>query len=270
MQTQVGVSACGARRRAGSALVRCPVSAWHCPWTLCLPQIQETVPCSRVSGASVWGASGSAGAPCRRRAVLRAAQHLRDQQRACNARAPRAAGSDMPKLHRLPNIDARGPMTSARRGSCGAGITLSPKQVERAGQLAAARGLANVDFRVMNALAMDFPDDSFDLVWACESGEHMPDKKAYVEEMVRVLKPGARPPDPYPAPARCALPPRPRRPCRLLRSRAWDLRSAPDRALPNGSSACAVRARAQAHAWGMRRAETSGVRRTARSRTGVS
>jgi len=33
-------------------------------------------------------------------------------------------------------------------------------------------------------------DNSFDLVWACESGEHMPDKKAYVDEMVRVLKPG--------------------------------------------------------------------------------
>ena len=74
-----------------------------------------------------------------------------------------------------------------------AGITLSPKQVERAGQLAAQRGLANVDFRVMNALAMEFPDDSFDLVWACESGEHMPDKKAYVQEMVRVLKPGENP-----------------------------------------------------------------------------
>ena len=37
---------------------------------------------------------------------------------------------------------------------------------------------------------MDFPDNSFDLVWACESGEHMPDKKKYVEEMTRVLKPG--------------------------------------------------------------------------------
>lgn len=44
----------------------------------------------------------------------------------------------------------------------------------------------------MNALAMEFEDDSFDLVWACESGEHMPDKKAYVEEMTRVLKPGVR------------------------------------------------------------------------------
>jgi MPBQ/MSBQ methyltransferase len=42
----------------------------------------------------------------------------------------------------------------------------------------------------MDALAMDFPDNSFDLVWACESGEHMPDKKKFVEEMTRVLKPG--------------------------------------------------------------------------------
>ena len=29
----------------------------------------------------------------------------------------------------------------------------------------------------MDALKMDFPDNTFDLVWACESGEHMPDKK---------------------------------------------------------------------------------------------
>ena len=36
---------------------------------------------------------------------------------------------------------------------------------------------------------MEFPDNSFDLVWACESGEHMPDKKAYVDEMVRRLPP---------------------------------------------------------------------------------
>mmetsp|Transcript_9360 Transcript_9360/g.42613 ORF Transcript_9360/g.42613 Transcript_9360/m.42613 type:complete len:322 (+) Transcript_9360:28-993(+) len=72
------------------------------------------------------------------------------------------------------------------------GITLSPNQVKRATELAAEQNLPNASFRVMNALAMDFPDDTFDLVWACESGEHMPDKKKYVEEMVRVLKPGGR------------------------------------------------------------------------------
>jgi MPBQ/MSBQ methyltransferase len=75
-------------------------------------------------------------------------------------------------------------------GTSVTGITLSPKQVARATELAEQQGVRNADFRVMNALAMDFPDNSFDLVWACESGEHMPDKKKYVEEMVRVLKPG--------------------------------------------------------------------------------
>ena len=70
------------------------------------------------------------------------------------------------------------------------GITLSPNQVKRATELAAEQNLPNASFQVMNALAMDFPDDTFDLVWACESGEHMPDKKKYVEEMIRVLKPG--------------------------------------------------------------------------------
>ena len=75
-------------------------------------------------------------------------------------------------------------------GTSVTGITLSPKQVARAEELAEQQGVRNAEFRVMNALAMDFPDNSFDLVWACESGEHMPDKKKYVEEMVRVLKPG--------------------------------------------------------------------------------
>jgi MPBQ/MSBQ methyltransferase len=72
------------------------------------------------------------------------------------------------------------------------GITLSPNQVNRGKELALAQDVHNVDFKVMNALSMDYPDNSFDLVWACESGEHMPDKRAYVEEMVRVLKPGGK------------------------------------------------------------------------------
>lgn len=72
------------------------------------------------------------------------------------------------------------------------GITLSNEQVKRASELAKDRGISNVNFQVMDALAMTFPDNSFDIVWACESGEHMPDKKKYVEEMTRVLKPGGR------------------------------------------------------------------------------
>jgi len=73
------------------------------------------------------------------------------------------------------------------------GITLSPKQVIRATELAEEQGVKdNTHFQVMDALNMDFPDNSFDIVWACESGEHMPDKKKYIDEMMRVLKPGGK------------------------------------------------------------------------------
>eukprot|EP00562_Extubocellulus_spinifer_P030279 CAMPEP_0178707070 /NCGR_PEP_ID=MMETSP0699-20121125/15792_1 /TAXON_ID=265572 /ORGANISM="Extubocellulus spinifer, Strain CCMP396" /LENGTH=394 /DNA_ID=CAMNT_0020355009 /DNA_START=177 /DNA_END=1361 /DNA_ORIENTATION=- len=72
------------------------------------------------------------------------------------------------------------------------GITLSPNQVKRATELAEEQGVPNAKFTVMNALEMDFPDNTFDVVWACESGEHMPDKEAYINEMMRVLKPGGK------------------------------------------------------------------------------
>lgn len=72
------------------------------------------------------------------------------------------------------------------------GITLSPNQVKRAMELAQEQGVNNAKFTVMNALEMEYPDNSFDIVWACESGEHMPDKEAYIKEMMRVLKPGGK------------------------------------------------------------------------------
>ncbi|QDZ18136.1 S-adenosyl-L-methionine-dependent methyltransferase [Chloropicon primus] len=70
------------------------------------------------------------------------------------------------------------------------GITISEAQVKRATELAKEQGLANVEFKLVDALNMSFEDDQFDLVWGCESGEHMPDKRRYVEEMTRVLAPG--------------------------------------------------------------------------------
>jgi MPBQ/MSBQ methyltransferase len=72
------------------------------------------------------------------------------------------------------------------------GITLSPNQVKRATELAVEQNVNNAKFTVMNALEMEFEDNSFDVVWACESGEHMPDKEAYINEMMRVLKPGGK------------------------------------------------------------------------------
>ncbi|CAM9217259.1 unnamed protein product, partial [Chrysoparadoxa australica] len=70
------------------------------------------------------------------------------------------------------------------------GITLSKQQVKRGTELAEEAGITNAKFQVTDALDMPFEDGTFDVVWACESGEHMPDKKLYVEEMTRVLKPG--------------------------------------------------------------------------------
>lgn len=72
------------------------------------------------------------------------------------------------------------------------GITLSPNQVNRARQLAEEQDVDNANFQVMNALEMTFEDNSFDIVWACESGEHMPNKELYIQEMMRVLKPGGK------------------------------------------------------------------------------
>jgi MPBQ/MSBQ methyltransferase len=72
------------------------------------------------------------------------------------------------------------------------GVSISPEQVSRASQLAMEKGILNVDFRCCDAMNMPFPDNSFDVVWSCESAEHMPDKSAFIKECMRVLKPGGR------------------------------------------------------------------------------
>ena len=68
------------------------------------------------------------------------------------------------------------------------GVTISPKQVQRATELTSQGVTAK--FQVDDALALSFPDNSFDVVWSIEAGPHMPDKVKYGSEMMRVLKPG--------------------------------------------------------------------------------
>jgi tocopherol O-methyltransferase len=71
------------------------------------------------------------------------------------------------------------------------GITLSAEQVARAEQKAAAADVSDLTaFRQMDAMQTDYPDDSFDFVWAFESCELMPDKTAFLAECLRVLRPG--------------------------------------------------------------------------------
>jgi tocopherol O-methyltransferase len=78
-------------------------------------------------------------------------------------------------------------------GSQATGITLSPVQAARATERATQADLdTQVRFEVANALDMPFEDDTFDLVWSLESGEHMPDKTKFLAECYRVLKPGGK------------------------------------------------------------------------------
>lgn len=69
-------------------------------------------------------------------------------------------------------------------------VTISPQQVERATQLTPA-GLSS-KFMVDDAMALSFPDNSFDVVWSLEAGPHMPDKAVFARELLRVLKPGGK------------------------------------------------------------------------------
>ncbi|QIR37770.1 methyltransferase domain-containing protein [Tolypothrix sp. PCC 7910] len=73
------------------------------------------------------------------------------------------------------------------------GITLSPVQANRATERAQKLNLSDrSQFLVADAQAMPFADNSFDLVWSLESGEHMPNKIKFMQECYRVLKPGGK------------------------------------------------------------------------------
>ena len=68
------------------------------------------------------------------------------------------------------------------------GITISPAQVKRARELTPSGLTCN--FQVMDALDLKFDDGSFDGIWSVEAGAHMNDKKKFVDEMLRTLRPG--------------------------------------------------------------------------------
>jgi MPBQ/MSBQ methyltransferase len=68
------------------------------------------------------------------------------------------------------------------------GVTISPQQVKRATELTPAG--VSAQFRLDDAMALSYPDASFDVVWSIEAGPHMPDKAVFARELLRVLKPG--------------------------------------------------------------------------------
>jgi ubiquinone/menaquinone biosynthesis C-methylase UbiE len=71
------------------------------------------------------------------------------------------------------------------------GLDRSADVVAHAAELAAGRGVENVEFRTGNIYDLDFPDESFDLVHAHQVLQHLTDPVAALREMRRVAKPGA-------------------------------------------------------------------------------
>ncbi len=73
------------------------------------------------------------------------------------------------------------------------GITLSEDQVQQAIENAKKKDAKQlVDFRTMDYCNTDFPDESFDVVWGCESICYAEDKEKFIKEAFRLLKPGGR------------------------------------------------------------------------------
>jgi len=71
------------------------------------------------------------------------------------------------------------------------GITITEEHIAMADELAASKGVAALcDFRVMDMDRMGFEDESFDIVTNQETMCHSADKRAFLEGVQRVLKPG--------------------------------------------------------------------------------
>lgn len=79
----------------------------------------------------------------------------------------------------------------AKKGALCVASDYSPGMVNVALQLAAANGV-EIEGCTANAIALDFPDNSFDFVYASNLLHHLPDPKACIREMHRVLKPGGK------------------------------------------------------------------------------
>ncbi|MBI5858731.1 MAG: methyltransferase domain-containing protein [Sphingobacteriales bacterium] len=73
------------------------------------------------------------------------------------------------------------------------GITLSERQIQQATANAQKKAVSDlVDFKVMDYSNTSFPDESFDVLWGCESICYADDKEKFIKEAYRLLKPGGR------------------------------------------------------------------------------
>jgi SAM-dependent methyltransferase len=82
-------------------------------------------------------------------------------------------------------------LAAARRFADVVGIDYVPSLLDRARVRAEADGL-DIDFRVGDAEALEFDDDSFDVVLSACGAMFAPDHKRTAGELVRVCRPGGR------------------------------------------------------------------------------
>ena len=73
------------------------------------------------------------------------------------------------------------------------GITLSEEQKADAERYALENQVSDlVEFQIQDYFNTNFADNTFDVVWACESMTSAPSKYEFLQEACRVLKPGGR------------------------------------------------------------------------------
>lgn len=72
------------------------------------------------------------------------------------------------------------------------GIDMTPAMLDRARQLAAEKGVANVAWAEGDVAALPWPDGAFTIVVTRFAVHHFPDPAAVMREMVRVCAPGGR------------------------------------------------------------------------------
>ncbi|MDP4262332.1 MAG: methyltransferase domain-containing protein [Bacteroidota bacterium] len=82
---------------------------------------------------------------------------------------------------------------ASKQGCKVTGITLSERQAQQSMQNAKQKGVNTlVDFKVMDYCRTSFTNESFDIIWGCESICYADDKEQFVKEAWRLLKPGGR------------------------------------------------------------------------------
>ena len=72
------------------------------------------------------------------------------------------------------------------------GLDLSEEMIDIANERVAQQNIAHVEFRLADALAMDFEESSFDLIWSRDALLHIPQKAELFALLAKWLAPGGQ------------------------------------------------------------------------------